>query len=101
MKEMRLFEVGLKDWPHSTGYSYKYYVAAEDAHEAEDKAREHIMREFKDWWAKEGIGLEVCAMKEKNIEPTTLSLDEALQFQLDELKELHLSKVLDIGTIII
>jgi len=39
MKEMRLFEVGLKDNPRDTGYSYKYYVAAEDAREAEDNIR--------------------------------------------------------------
>ena len=101
MKEMRLFEIGLKDAPHSTGYTYKYYVAADDAHEAEDKARGYIIEDYVAWWEEEGRDMEIADMKSAEEDPTVPALDKVLQPRLDELRELHLAKLLDIGTLIV
>ena len=101
MKEMRLFEVGLKGKPHSISYEYKYYVAADDAHEAEDKVRGYILEDHIAWWEEEGMDMEIADMELANEDPTIPVLDTVLQSRLNELRELHLAKLLDIGTLIV
>ena len=101
MKEMRLFEVGLKDAPRSVGYSYKYYVAADDAHEAEDNVRGYILEDHISWWEEEGRMMEEGDMEARGIEPTVSALDAILRSRLDELREMHLAKLLDVGTLVV
>ena len=101
MKEMRLFEIGLKEDPRRSGYEEKFNVAAENAHEAEEKARAWLLESHIEWWEEEGRIIEEGDMEARNIEPTV----EALSFELDKaltlIREMHLAKLYDVGTLIV
>ena len=101
MKEMRLFEVGLKNRPRDTSYSYKYNVAAEDAHDAEDKVRGFILEDHIAWWEEDGRVMAEEEMEADGEEPTVSALDNRLREQLEDLKSLCLAKLYDVGTLIV
>ena len=101
MKEMRLFEIGLKENPRRSGYEEKFNVAAENAHEAEDKARAWLLESHIEWWEEEGRVMEEADMEARDTKPTV----EALSFELDKaltrIREMHLAKLYDVGTLIV
>jgi hypothetical protein len=101
MKEMRLFEIGLKEDPRRSGYEEKFNVAAEDAHEAEEKARAWLLESHIAWWEEEGRIMEEVDMEAENIKPTVEALSFALEEQLDVIRGMHLAKLYDIGTLIV
>lgn len=101
MKEMRLFEIGLKEDPRRTGYEEKLNVAAEDAHEAEEKARAWLLESHIEWWEEEGRMMEEVDMEAQGIEPTVEALSFALDKVLTRIREMHLAKLYDIGTLIV
>jgi len=88
MKEMRLFEVGFKEKPHNTGYSYKTYVGADKAENAIIKAREWVIGDIDEWW----YTFEELTPEEE---------EKAKQKELERLNNLPLARVQDLGTLII
>ena len=101
MKAMRLFEIGLKEDPRRSGYEEKFNVAAEEAHEAEEKARAWLLESHIEWWEEEGRMTEETDMEAQDIEPTVEALSFALEKQLDVIRGMHLAKLYDIGTLIV
>jgi len=45
--------------------------------------------------------METWELEERGIEPTVPELSKVLQSRLDEIRELHLGKILDVGTLIV
>ena len=113
MKEMRLFEVGFKEKPTSTGYYNKVNVGASNAEEAVEKARLHFVEGTNRWW--NGDGREDCIFSayasDKNASDDTSDAEilESEKYQkaaqkdfdaeMKRVKNMHLAKVLDIGTL--
>ena len=88
MKEMRLFEIGFKDAPHNTGYSYKTNVGADNAEDAIIKAREWVIGDIDEWWYTDE---ELTPEKE----------EKEKQKEIERLNNLLLARVQDIGTLIV
>ena len=115
MKEMRLFEVGLKEEAHRSVYEEKVNVAANDAEEAVTKARQWVMDNTIRWW--EGDGREemiFAAYADDKKAAAEMTEDEILKEKMyqeaaqkeyetliERNKNLFLAKVLDIGTLIV
>ena len=115
MKEMRLFEVGLKGESYHTGYEEKANIAAKDADEAVAKMRQWVEDKSKRWWESEGIEELTFAayaddskaseeMTDKEI-LATQKYQEAAQKDyendMERIESLRVAKVLDIGTLIV
>jgi len=115
MKEMRLFEVGLKGDTMTTSYEEKINVAANDADEAVKKAREWIVGKTQKWIDEGGLeDMVFNAYLEDKKKPEELTDAEVLATEKyikkaqkdcnDELRRiqgLRLAKLLDIGTLIV
>ena len=116
MKRMRLFEIGFKDKPHQVSYTHKLYIAAVSASQAVIRARRWMIEDHNTWWEEEG---RICEMAD--IWPASLDnmTDEQLEkeFEInedymaelskrmmaveDDLRNMVLAKLLDIGEVII
>ncbi len=115
MKEMRLFEVGLKEKLKSQGYYSKVNVGASGALEAVEKARLHVVEETKHWWEHGGREDNIfCAYADDRKASEEVSDAEILAMEkyqklaqkdfddeMKRVKNLYLAKVLDIGTLIV
>jgi hypothetical protein len=120
MKETRLFEVGFKDKPHSTGYIEKFYVAADGGEEAIQIAREWVREDFLQWWNEDdGKNESLWRMAGKDFEKLGLddsefdswceshrsdyevSLAMELETELKRVASYLLARVHDTGTVIV
>ena len=115
MKEMRLFEVGLKGNTFTTSYTEKVNVAASDAYEAVGKMRRWLLQKTMDWWDSEGLNdLTIQAYTDDIGAPVDMSGDEILATSkyreeaqqvrdedIESVENLRLAKVLEIGTLIV
>lgn len=115
MDEMRLFEVGFKDKPDSGSYYEKLYIGADDALTAVEKARQHLMSKMHEWWANggkedmtfteygedkeavEGLSDNEILATEKYQEAATRIFAE----QKEEIDDLHLARVQDVGNLVV
>ena len=116
MKEMRLFEVGLKESPQDKFYAEKVNVAANDADEAVFIVRQWAIESVDDWW-NNGDGMEemifAAYAEDKNAseEMPEEEILETRKYQkaahkdyktmMNRASNLVLAKVLDIGTLIV
>ena len=117
MKEMRLFEVGLKEKQGKSGYDEKVNVAATDAEEAIAKARQWVVDKINRWWNEndgrediifsvysdddtvsegEMVDSEILASEKYQAEAEKIFEDE-----LNRAENMLLAKVLDVGTLIV
>ena len=115
MKEMRLFEVGLKGDTFTTSYEEKVNVAASDAYEAIGKMRRWLLQQSMDWWKSEGLDdLTIQAYVDDIGAPVNMPDDEILATlkyreeaqrirdeDIERIEKLRLAKVLEIGTLIV
>ena len=122
MKEMRLFEIGFKETPDTTTYCDKFYVAAEDADAALEKARGKIDQDWRTWWEEEGeVDAQVNILYDEIIEtfgdeeipagwiekrfdgspPLQGEIAKRRTEALNRSGFLALSKLLDVGTVIV
>ena len=115
MKEMRLFEVGLKSKSRHTGYEEKANVAASDANEAVAKMRQWVEDKTKHWWEEGGLEDAVLLaytedigapddMKEADILATSKYQEQAQKEYAEDMERvtnLRVAKVLDVGTLIV
>ena len=101
MKEMRLFEIGFKEDPNRTGYEEKVKVAAENAHDAEDKARGWILEKHIEWWEETGREDEIDYRTGEGEDTSVPAMSNFLEERLDGIREMHLAKLYDVGTLIV
>ncbi len=115
MDEMRLFEVGFKDRPDSGSYYEKLYVGADDALTAVENTRQHLMNKMHEWWANGGkedmMFTEYTEDKEAEVDIadeeilSTRKYQEAatrtFAEQKEEIDNLHLARVQDVGTLVV
>lgn len=101
MKEMRLFEIGFKEKAQHTGYEEKVNVAAENAREAEEKARAWVLEKHTEWWVEDGYDEEVEYRKENGEDTSLPAMDKAREDALDRVRNFLLAKLYDIGTLIV
>ena len=115
MDEMRLFEVGFKDKPNSGSYYEKLYVGTADAFTAAENARLHLMNKMHEWWAnggkedtifseyaedkdaEEDLSDEEILATEKYREAATRVFAE----QKEEIDNLYLARVQDVGELVV
>ena len=88
MKEMRMFEIGFKDYPHSTSYTQKFHVAADTAEQAIEKGRKWLAEDFEHWWEEYG----------QHDEDLGMSQEEARKVNVDDMQ---LARVYDEGKLIV
>lgn len=97
MKKLILFDIKLVcDFDEFNGY-----VAANDAREAEEKARKMVLADHVIFWAKAGRSIELAEMK---IDGKTLSeedLDKIFQEQVEELRNMRLTMLEEMGKVLI
>lgn len=114
MKEMRLFEVGLKDKATDTSYYNKVNVGASDAEEAIAKARLHVVEITNYWWesgGREDMIFSAFTDDKDASEMTDTQIQSSEKYQqvaqkdfddeMERVKNLKIGKVLDIGTLIV
>ncbi|KKL69574.1 hypothetical protein LCGC14_2113580 [marine sediment metagenome] len=120
MKEIRLFEIGFKDKPHSAGYSYKFYVAARDGEEAIKKGRKWLIEDHLRWWNESGRVIEMAELVDAEIDewidgetdtwlekrfakspPLQAALKKVEERSIEEIESMELARLHDTGTLII
>lgn len=115
MKEIRLFEVGFKEKPDSSGHYEKFYVGAVGALPAVKLARAHLVQKTMDWWEAGGEEDTIFNLYvEDNSAPDDVSDKDVLatekyqdgakrvfKKELERTKGLYLSRVHDVGELVI
>jgi len=97
MKKLTLFEIGLK----CDIDQYDGHVAAENASEAEEKAREMILADHLVWWAQEERDRALDDMAVEGKTPSKDDLDKILRGQMEELENMRLTKLIEVGEVIV
>ena len=98
MKKLTLFNIELK----CDIDQYNGHVAAENASEAEEKAREGIFVDHIVWWANEGRSIEVAAAMDSNGKTHSEDdLDKIFHGQVEELKNMRLTMLEELGKVLI
>ena len=117
MKEMRLFEVGLKERQGKSGYDEKVNVAANDAEESIAKARQWVVDNIYSWWNENdgrkdmifSVYSDDDTVSEGEMTDSEILASEKYQAEAEKVfdeelaraKNMLLAKVLDIGTLIV
>lgn len=113
MQEMRTFEVGFKDKPRSSSYSYKFSVGAETAEEAVEKGRKWVEQDHMAWFDEDGAFRFASEWAEEDeLDTDKMSYGGLLRHyqdrlalrraeELERINNLHLARVYDEGTLII
>ena len=97
MKKLTLFKIGLKcDFDQYDGY-----VAAENASEAEEMARETVLLDHLARWAQEERDMEIEEMSTEGKTPSEEDLDKILKGQMEELEDMRLTTLIEVGEVII
>ncbi len=115
MKEIRLFEVGFKERPDSTGYHEKFYVGAVGALSAAELALKHLVQKADAWWADDGTEFMIFEyyaedkkadedMTDEEILATKKYQNKAARAQKEEqerIQNLYLARIHDVGELVI
>ncbi len=97
MKKLTLFEIGLK----CDVDQYDGHVAAENASEAEEKAREMILADHLVWWAREERDRVIDETATEGKTPSEDDLDKILKGQMEELENMRLTTLIEVGMVIV
>lgn len=97
MKKLTLFDIKLKcDINQFSGY-----VAAANASEAEEKAREMVLADHLVWWAQEERNIKIDEMAVEGKTPSEEDLDKILKGQMEALEDMRLTMLVELGEVII
>jgi len=98
MKKLTLFNIELK----CDINQYNGHVAAENASEAEEMAREMVLADHLVWWAQEEKSIRASRMIDEGGEMASEEhLDEILQKQMEELENMRLTTLIEVGEVIV
>lgn len=97
MKKLTLFDIKLEcDIDKFSGY-----VAAENASEAEEMAREMVLADHLVRWAQEERDMTIDEMAVESKTPTEEDLDKILKGQMEALEDMRLTMLVELGEVII
>ena len=97
MKKLTLFNIELK----CDVDQYDGYVAAENASEAEEMARETVLLDHVARWAQKERDMEIEAMSTEGKTPSEDDLDKILREHMEELENMRLTTLIEMGDVIV
>ena len=97
MKKLTLFNIELK----CDINQYNGHVAAENASEAEEMAREMVLFDHLAWWAQEERNIKIDEMSIEGKTPSEEDLDKILKGQMEALEDMRLTMLVELGEVII
>lgn len=97
MKKLTLFEIELK----CDIDQYNGHVAAENASEAEEMARETALADRLVRWAQEERDRVLDDMSVEGKTPSEDDLDKILREQMEELENMRLTRLIEVGEVIV
>jgi len=97
MKKLTLFDIKLE----CEIDKFSGYVAAENASEAEEMAREMVLADHLVWWAQEERNREIDKTDIEGKTPSEEDLDKTLKGQMEELENMRLTMLVEMGKVLI
>lgn len=97
MKKLTLFDIKLK----CVFDEFDGYVAADNARKAEEMARKMILADHAIYWAERGRSIELAEMEIDGTTPSEEDLDKIFQEQAEELRNMRLTMLEEMGEVIV
>ncbi|GAH34684.1 unnamed protein product [marine sediment metagenome] len=97
MEKLTLFNIGLK----CDLDQYNGYVAAENASEAEEMARETVLLDHLGRWAQEERDMVIEEMAVEGKTPSEDDLDKIIKGQVEELENMRLTTLIEMGEVLV
>lgn len=102
MKELTLFDIELE----CEVDKFSGYVAADNAHEAEEMAKNRMLTNFEKWWEEEGRIYEMAELGKAVDGPRTSEaafgkIEEVFESKIKELKNMRLTMLKELGKVLV